>query len=149
MYLHSTDMECISTPLHPVATRELKPCSCPWLPLSPSIMSAHSWESRYNNPHAWEARAFIDDEIGDFWGECSDDEHEPEVVDSPGSLLVSTILDHYLFGRMSAKQCCEMMFYAERCGIQEAVPYSLRPSSPSGHFARKLKAALGHVGSTD
>lgn len=46
-------------------------------------------------------------------------------------------------GKLSAKRMCTLCHWASLAGVSEARPYSLRPSAQSGHFQRKLDAALG------
>ena len=109
------------------------------------MASTHSWENRSGH-HKW---AVLDDtELKSLWGECSDDEFE-ETEETPGSELVTLLLDHMVHGRLSCQQCSELMFWAEKSGIKEAAPFSLKPGSSSGHAAHKLRKALGYLNSTD
>ena len=109
-----------------------------------AAMASHSWE-RPERLHSWEARG--DDDVGDFWGECSDD--EPEEPDTPGQRLVGVVVEHWLSGRLSAAQACELCYWAKHAGIGEAKPFALRPGAPTGHYGRKIKSALGHAQSPD
>ncbi len=109
-------------------------------------MSSHSWESYEDPVHAWDSDG--PDDAGGFWGEVSDDDFAEEPV-TPGQQLVSRLLEHMLYSRLSSTQCCELMYGAKQAGVAEAKPYSLKPGSSTGHAARKLKAALGHNVSTD
>ncbi len=115
--------------LKPPATRNL------------ATMPKHSWEEY--DARQWEAQPNPDNDFDSFWGECSDDEFEAE-SSSPGQMLVSLLLEHMLYGRISSRQCCSMMYWAEKAGVSEAKPYALNPSSTGGHAARKLRTALGH-----
>ena len=74
-------------------------------------MAAHSWET-LGSSHSWERLPGGD--LGDFWGECSDDEYT-EVADTAGSELVKLIVEHNLTGRLSAKQCCTLLGGKSRC----------------------------------
>ena len=58
------------------------------------------------------------------------------------------LIDPYLAGEISARRVCILCYYAAKAGIQEANPYALAPTSPSGHFQRKLDQAL-HLGTED
>ena len=111
-------------------------------------MSAHSWENPANL-HSWSHLDGDADDLGDFWGECSDDDGPDEQTNTPGDTLVALLLDHMLCSRLSAHQCCTLMYWAEKAGVQAAKPFALRPEANSGHASRKLRKALGHVGSTD
>ena len=110
------------------------------------MAATHSWENRSGH-HKW---AVLDDadELQSLWGECSDDEFE-ETEETPGSELVTLLLDHMVHGRLSCQQCSELKFWAEKSGIKEAAPFSLKPGSSSGHAAHKLRKALGYLNSTD
>jgi hypothetical protein len=110
-------------------------------------MAAHSWETAAT-AHSW---SHLDDpdEVGGFWGECSDDDFESETPDTPGSKLVSLLLEHMLHSRISSLQCCTLMHWAEKAGVTEAKAYATQPNTSGGHASRKLRAALGHVACTD
>lgn len=56
-------------------------------------------------------------------------------------------LEHGLFGRLSAKQVCVLMFWASKAGNDAATQYVLHPHATTGHYARQLRGALGHLGS--
>jgi len=122
-------------------------------------MASHSWESPGEVPgpcpepvHSWEGLPALgidaaDNEVN--WGECSDDEHVAEEATSPGAELVSLLLQHLLYSRLTAAQVCILMWWAEKRGIDEDKPYALRPGASTGRYGRKMKSALGHTGSTD
>ena len=83
-------------------------------------MAARSWEKgwgAYASEHAW-------DDVGPCGAECSDDE-ECDVPDTPGQKLVEQMLEHLLFGRLSARECCEAMYWAALARVREAKPYAL------------------------
>jgi hypothetical protein len=94
-------------------------------------MPSHSWE-RERPQHAWDHAA---DDDSDWDGDAL----------SPGHEFVEYVLNLVRVRQISDKECCTIMHYAFSAGISEAHPYKLNPESPSGHFSRKLKAALGHT----
>ena len=104
-------------------------------------MSSHSWE---RPAHAWDRDVEADVDDVNFWGECSDDDYTGEEAQTPGGKLVSLILDKTLRGKLSSKECCELMFWADKAGVREAKSFALTPSAPNGHASRKLKTVLGH-----
>ena len=107
-------------------------------------MSWHSWEHLSSQA----ASPVTDDEQRWGSGDSDDEGDEARSVD-PGEQFVMCLLGHYMNGRVSAQQCCTLMFWAEKAGIQAAAPYALPPSSCSGHGARKLNKVLGHKYSPD
>ena len=113
-----------------------------------SSMATHSWETPLLGAHSWEHNLGGEDGLDDFW-DASDDDFANDLPESPAQTLISILVDHYLYSRLSAQQVCTMMFWMEQCGIQEAGPFSLKPGSSSGHYSRKMKAALGHIDSDD
>ena len=109
--------------------------------VSAADMSSHSWE---RPAHAWDRDFEADVDDVNFWGECSDDDYTGEEAQTPGDKLVSLILDKTLRGKLSSKECCELMFWADKAGVREAKPFALPTSAPNGHASRKLKTVLGH-----
>ena len=104
------------------------------------MAARHSWEAPHRL-HSWDRRAPAGDiEAGDS------DESDIEEFDTPGRKLVDMLLSLMLLSTLSAQQCCVLMYYAFQAGVSEAKPYALRPGSPSGHYARKSRKTLGHVG---
>ena len=108
------------------------------------MSSSHSWEAPHR-VHSWGRRAPEDYNAG---GD-SDESDIEEDLDTPGHKLVEMLLSLTLLGTLSCQQCCVLMFWAFKAGISEAKPYSLKPGSPSGHYARKIRTSLGHVGSRE
>ena len=100
----------------------------------------HAWEQPGRDAHRWEVR----DE--DFW-DCRDDcdsdwEEEPP---SAGMDFVRFVLSLATAGALSCAQCCIIMYFAYRAGIEQAKPYQLHPGARTGHYGRKLHAAMGHT----
>ena len=101
-------------------------------------MALHSWEMP--TEHSWE-------EGGDFeehWGEgLEDDAREPSSTKEAGDELASYLVAEYVEGKLSAKAVCCIAYWASKAGAQGAVSdLSLKPNSPSGHFARHLRKLL-------
>jgi hypothetical protein len=116
-------------------------------------MARHSWEdplpqdapASVPGRHSWE-----DDPESDHdndWGECSDDGEV--AAETAGGQLVSLLLEHMLYSRLSTAQTCVLMHWANEAGISEAKPYSLRPGRSSGHYSRKMNNALGFNRNSD
>ena len=116
-------------------------------PLVVVIMNSHSWEAPGPPPpedenagtehpweaedpelgrRAWEAESADEDDPGDDnWGECSDDGEA--AAETAGHMLVSLLLEHMLYSRLSTAQTCVLMYWAHLAGVSEAKLYSLRP----------------------
>ena len=109
-------------------------------------MASHSWE----DPARWGGAAPPPPaRIGDPDDDINSDEDETISPMSVGGRLVEIILNHWLSGRLSAAQTCELCWFAKEAGVQEAKPYALGPGSSSGHYNRKLKRAAGHSSTRD
>ena len=101
-------------------------------------MAPHSWELPDAVPppsavpgHSWEPSAErCPEDDGDVvnWADCSDDEYTAEEA-SAGAELVSLLLQHMLYSRLTAAQVCILMYWADKCGISKAKPYALRPGA--------------------
>ena len=80
-------------------------------------------------------------------GGASDEEELQEGPHTPGRMLVELLVEHMMFGRLSSKQCCVLMHWAEKAGVGEAKKFALNPQASSGHFGRKLRSVLGYTNS--
>ena len=105
--------------------------------------SLHGFAPFVGNPTAARAHSWDSDAGDEVWGECSGDEVHGEGETTPGSELVRFVLRLFFACTLSAQQACVLFWLAFQCGIEEAKPYGLKPGSPSGHYSRKLKTALG------
>lgn len=57
--------------------------------------------------------------------------------------LIEELVDHYLTGkRFSAKSLCVVSHWAAEAGISECKKYALAPGASTGHYQRKIDAAL-------
>eukprot|EP00969_Alexandrium_andersonii_P061563 2713543-Alexandrium_andersonii.AAC.1 len=96
-------------------------------------MASHSWE-RAPQAHSWED---LDEVHVTGWDASSDEEHEPNAVESS-----ELFLDHTLglrrLSKLSALQFCVAMHWAAKSGISAASEYGLPPGKPTGHYQRHL-----------
>ena len=120
---------------------------------SSSCSSFHGWSSRHRS---WEYPVDISDGDDEFFDarEFFDDDFDEHAAaaaaekdESPEAALIDELIDHYLTGRLSAKQTCTLFWHIERCGVSAAKPFSYPRGKPSGHYSRKLRAAVGHMNS--
>ena len=100
--------------------------------------SSHTWE---NPLHSWErphdGSGSLDAE---GWGYDSSDWEEPHSL--PGEEFVQLMLSHLHERTLNAKPFCQLMYWAGRAGVQDAIKYGLAPGAPSGHYQRKLDLVL-------
>ena len=100
----------------------------------------HSWEKP--PVHGWEQ----DDNLAP--DEDSDSDPEDRGLHDAAfaaDMFVDYILALYFDGKLSGKAVCVLCFWAHLAGAKaEAISqFSLRPSSSSGHFQRKIDSVLG------
>ena len=101
--------------------------------------NSHAWEQPVN-AHNWDVP---DDDWWDCRGDCDSDwEEEPP---SAAMDFVRFVLSLATAGCLSATQCCILMYFAYRAGIEQCKPYMLHPGARTGHYGRKLHAAMGHT----
>ena len=104
-----------------------------------------------------------DDDYDRFkkWNDWSDDEQDDSDVDSckgeaakaptsPPSkaeaerALEELLVNLHLRGGLNAKMLCVVAFWCKHAGVGGPLgKFALRPNSPSGHFNRKVRTALG------
>ena len=105
--------------------------------------NSHAWEHKWEQPvnaHSWDVP---DEDWWDCRGDCDSDwEEEPP---SAAMDFVRFVLSLATAGCLSATQCCILMYFAYRAGIEQCKPYMLHPGARTGHYGRKLNMALGHT----
>ena len=107
---------------------------------SMAASSAHAFERRYL---ASQAQSVAAADGPAPWDDSSDSDVAADVATTPGGEFVKYMIGMLMYSTLSAKQFCTAMWWASRAGVEEAKPYAFRPDAPSGHYSRKVKAALG------
>ena len=60
-----------------------------------------------------------------------------------GSLLVRYLLDLLFMSKLSAKDFCQIMWFAWKAGVGDCKTFCLRPGLPTGHYMRHVKEIMG------
>lgn len=106
-----------------------------------SAMPAKPWDkpsgrSSWDRP-AEDAPASADEE--------DEDPENPSTPEAATDALSDMLIDMVLKRSLSAKQACNIAWYAMKAGLGGSIAeMALKPSSSSGHFQRKLDAVMGH-----
>ena len=67
----------------------------------------------------------------------------PSVVEA-GENLGEFLITNVLLGKMNAKDCCTVSYWAKHAGVEGVVSeLALHPSSPTGHFKRRFDEVIG------
>ena len=111
-------------------------------------MSNRKWVSQAP-VRRWDVREADPDEAASDAGSSDDDEDVEENAKSDPVLAAEMFVDFalslYFEGKLSAKSLCVLCWWAELAGARQdrIREFSLRPSSSTGHFQRKIDSVLG------
>jgi hypothetical protein len=110
----------------------------------------HSWDVPIPASSALETVRTWAEPVEDDVDSDSDSDFDPEERAKSDALfsaemLLDSLLESYVEGKSSAKIVCVTCFWAKHAGItaQCIADFALKPSSPSGHFQRKMDSVLG------
>ena len=99
-------------------------------------------------PLAWEDPIGADH--GGGGGVESDSDAEPHLQEAtPAEELVSYLMGLHLLRRLNAKELSIICHWAGMCGIKEAAKVGKPPGASSGHYARRVREAMGSQGGSD
>ena len=108
---------------------------------SSESLCLHDWERHGASGHVehdWERRTGI--------GEVDDDEVDPDsfLPEEAGAELFEELVALKFTGKLSARSCCVLAFWATRAGAEGKVAeLAVKPSAQSGKFQQHLDSVLG------